>query len=310
VGRYYEIAIPPSHAGEAMIITLKADSLSGMNELYLNADSIPTRSNHAFSATEPFKGNQELIVPELHAGKYYLLVYGSTSNGNVQNMQLLADILPFEIRSVNASQGGNKGKVTVMLQGARFENNMQVILANGNSTNYIAENLTFINSTKLYATFNLNNANLGFYNVVATKADNSTAILPNGFEIVTGSAGTTGTDTTGFECYIENIGFEDQINTDIQHPSSTRPNRIVVISIHYANKGNVDIPAPGRLLVSLTGVPLSFTPEDFTANKKELYIEFKENNGPPGILRPGAQGTVTVYTKATVIATLEFVLTR
>jgi hypothetical protein len=57
-------------------------------------------------------------------------------------------------------------------------------------------------------------------------------------------------------------------------------------------------------------VPLSFTPEDFTANKKELFLEFEESGGPPGILRPGAQGIITVYTKATMIETLRFVLTQ
>ena len=310
VARYYEVDIPQLHEGETMIVTLKGDSVTGMNELYLCSDSIPTRSSHTFSATEPFKGNQELIVPELQTGKYYLLVFGSTANGNTQDVILRANILPFEIRSVNAAQGGNKGNVTVLIQGARFEPGMTIQLGNGSSVEYFAQNISLINSTKLFATFNLNNAITGLYNVIAKKADNATTVLTNGFEIVAGSPGNSGIDTTGFECYIENIGFDDQINTDIQHPSSTRPNRIVAISIHFANNGNVDIPAPGRLLVSLTGVPLSFDPEDFTAGKQEVYIEFKENNGPPGILRPGAQGTVTVYTKATVIATLQFVLTR
>jgi hypothetical protein len=148
------------------------------------------------------------------------------------------------------------------------------------------------------------------YDVVAQKTNNAIATLIDGFEIVIGSSGNSGVDPTGFSCYIENIGFDDQINTDIQHPASTRPNRLVKISIHYANNGNVDIPAPGRMLISLTGTPLTFDPQDFSKNLKELYIEFEEPGGPPGILRPGAQGTVNVYTKATIIATLQFVLTQ
>lgn len=311
IARYYEINIGEFQAGETMIVSLQGDSIAGMNELYLNFSSIPSRTEHTFSATEPFKGNQELIVPELQAGKYYLMVYGSTASANTQDITLLADILPFEIRSVHATKGGNNGNVTVMIQGARFENDMVVKLgSNVSSTFYLAQNISFINSTKLFATFDLANSSIGFYDVVAQKSDNTTAILPLGFEIITGSSGNVGVDTTGFSCYIGNIGFADQINTYVQHPSSTRPNWIVTISIHFANNGSVDIAAPGRLLVSLSGVPLSYTPENFTANSKEHYIKFEEFGGPPGILRPGAQGTVTIYTKATVIETLRFVLTQ
>lgn len=175
---------------------------------------------------------------------------------------------------------------------------------------HIASGIYYINSTKLYATFNLFNANLGVYDVVAQKTDYSTAILPGGFEILTGSTGNQGIDTTGFSCYIENIAFVEDINTSVQHPASTRPNRIVAIYIHFENHSNIDIPTPTRLLVSLTGVPLSFDPNDFSANKKELFLEFEEYGGPPGILRPGAQGTLIVYTKATIIATLRFVITQ
>lgn len=309
-GRYYEIEIPPQYQGETIQITLKADSIQGINEMFLSFDTIPTRSNHSYAATEPFKGNQVLVVPEVKSGKYYLLVYGYTNAGDNQNINLIASIIPFNISSINANKGGNAGKVTVIIHGARFEDNMQVTLTNGSGDTHIAENVLFINSTKLFATFNLNNAKLGMYNVVAQKTDYITATLENGFEITIGSSGNSAIDASGFSCHIDNLGFDDQINTDVQHPASTRPNRLVKISIHFENQGNVDIPSPGRMLVSLTGTPLSFDPQDFSAELKELYIEFTENNGPPGILRPGAQGTVNVYTKATIIANLQFVLTQ
>ena len=238
-----------------------------------------------------------------------MLVYGSTTNGNSQEIKLLADILPFEIRSINADQGGNSGNVTVLIQGAKFENNMLIKLSDNSLGTYVASSFFLVNSTKLFATFNLNNAGLGVYDVIAEKPGNTSAILADGFEIVQGSSGNSTIDTTGFVCYIENIGYENLINTNIEHPATSRPNWIIAITIHFENTGNVDIPVPGSLLVSLTGVPLTFNPYNFTENLQELYIEFEEYNGPPGILRPGAQGTITVYAKSDSIGTKQFALT-
>ncbi len=314
VGKFYQVIIPDTLEDETLVISLTGDSLDGSNELYLSFDSIPSRSNHAFSATVPFSGNQELAVPEIDIGGCYLLVYGITSSGTSQNIELLAEIRPFEIRSVDAPQGGNAGNVTLKIEGAKFESNMEVTLTNALSTPIFCNNLYFENSTRIYATFNINGAQVGIYDVVAEKTDNSTAALPDGFEIIDANQNSfyNQIDTTGFVCYIENIGFEDLIATNIQHPATTRPNWIVPITIHFANNGSVDIPAPGRLLVSLAGVPLSFNPQDFSENLQELYIEFVENNGPPGILRPGAQGSITAYSKANTIPhfLMKFVLTR
>ena len=58
IGRYYEIEIPQPLENETMLISLKGDSINGVNELYLSLDSIPTRSSHTFSATEPFKATR------------------------------------------------------------------------------------------------------------------------------------------------------------------------------------------------------------------------------------------------------------
>ena len=90
------------------------------------------------------------------------------------------------------------------------------------------------------------------------------------------------------------IGLE----TNIQHPSFTRPNRTISITILFANAGNVDIPIPVRFLVSLEGAPIGLSVADLDLGIEELKLEFKEINGPEHVLRPGANGSVTIYTKA------------
>ncbi len=45
----------------------------------------------------------------------------------------------------------------------------------------------------------------------------------------------------------------------------------------------------------MRGAPLSTDPDEFNSETQELYIEFQEPDGPPGILRPGASSAITVY---------------
>jgi len=48
-------------------------------------------------------------------------------------------------------------------------------------------------------------------------------------------------------------------------------------------------------MLSVRGAPLGFTVDELPEKKLELFLEFEEIGGPPGILRPGATGSITVY---------------
>ena len=116
--------------------------------------------------------------------------------------------------------------------------------------------------------------------------------------------------TSGFYCSIEPIDLNDAATLNVLHPANTRLNRIVPITIQYGNAGNVDIPIPLRFINSLANAPLADNPAvlggilgQFATS---LFLEFLESGGPPGILRPGATGSMTVYTKA--VAPLRFVI--
>lgn len=307
--KYYKITVPDSLAGETLLVNLRGDTLSGNNELYISYGTVPTRSNHQLAATDPFRGAQTLVIPSLAAGVYYLLAYGLTTAATEQVIELSAEILEFEIRSVMANRGGNTGSVTVRLDGAKFSEEMVVSLQHPERGTIYARNLYFTNSTRVYATFPLGGQAEGRYDVVAEKDNGERALLAGGFEITSGEAisgaGLTGPDN-GFVCYIENIGAEELLDVSVQHPPNTRLNRIVGMTIQYANVSNIDIPAPTRVVYSLAGAPLAFRVEDLKKLQKELIIEFQEEGGPPGILRPGVIGSIKIFTQA--IAPLRFFL--
>ena len=285
---YYRIEIPDGFAGESMLVTLKGDSVNGANELYIRYGEVPTRVEYDQSHSLAYEGNQEVIVPVLKGGTYYLMIYGNTSNGSQQQITSLATILPFEIRTVNANKGGNSGRVTVLIRGSKFADVTKIRLLK-NQLAVDADSIKIIDPTKLFATFNLLNSDLGVYDVLAENEKLETATLVNGFEILPASA----------------AGLQTSLIT----PPSTRPSNIVGLVVQFTNAGNTDIINPQIILTSLGGSPLAKNVSELNNSMvTELILTLHEVNGPVGILRPGASGSITVYTKA--ISALMFSLSQ
>ena len=294
-GLYYRIEIADSLIGQSLLVLLKADSINGNNEFYIRYGDVPTRVNYDYSHQSPYDGNQELIVPTLQMGTYYLLTYGSTSVGNVQSVSLFARILDFEIRSVNADEGGNTGLVTIQVNGAKFDGTMMVCLA-ANGDTICAQDHNLLDAVTLFATFDLTGAATGIYNVVGEKDNGEVAILENGFTIVS--------------------GLPPELQMNVHYPSTAVAFGLVAMTVDYANTGNIDIVNPVAVMNSLGGAPISFTveglpPASLYSNHfggvefdplpdeyliLDLYLE--ELNGIPGILRPGANGSIIIYTRS------------
>ncbi len=272
---YFRINIPDSLGGESLLSSLLADSLFGVNEMYLTHNSVSTRTIHDYSHTNYYQGNQEVLVPSLTLGDYYMLIYGSTSNGTLQPISLEANILEFDIRNVSPNQGGNTGSVTLMINGAKFDSLMDISLGKNNVL-IPADTLYFIDLTKIMATFNLNGADTGHYDLVGINSAGDTNMLQNGFEVVQGSSPVLGLSTI--------------------YPSNARTNRIIAFTINFENTGNMDMIAPEIIVKSHTGAKVALNVDDLVFNYQQLSIPLELPEGPAGILRPGVTGSITVYT--------------
>ena len=193
----------------------------------------------------------------------------------------------------------NTGNVTIRIDGAKFEPDMEARLEG--SMNVTALQTYFINTTRIFATFNLAGADLGMYNVIVDKGAED-ATLVDGFEVVTGSFGNAedaGSNSDGFSCSITyNEGVSNLLDQELDYPSAVRRNRTVEINIYFQNEGNIDIPIPTRFLLSVSEHPVSATVAGLDDEAQELFLEFKEDGGPPGILRAGASGLVRAYTRS------------
>ncbi|ALB42470.1 hypothetical protein AA650_20215 [Anabaena sp. WA102] len=260
-----------------------------MNELYLRYGEVPTRSAFDLGFSEALSPDQEIVIPETQAGTYYVLAYGQTVAESTPSFSIEAKLLDFEIHSLSTKVGGNSGKVTVVISGAKFDSGTTFTLVDKNLGIEIATSrLDLLDSTKAFATFNLKGKKAGSYNLVAKNKDNQTVTLQDSFSVVEGGK----------------ANFE----TDIIAPSAVRPGDIISITIQYANNGNVDFESPLGLLVSETEAPVSFTKEGLT-NETTLDLVLKAENSPFGVLAPGATGSITFYTKAlSSLNSLEFSL--
>lgn len=290
---YYRIEIPSNLIGESMLITLKADSVKGNNEIFVRYTDMVSGSEFDFKYRESFKGNQEIIIPELKEGTYYLLTTGQkTGSPNYQPITLFARIMPFEIRKITPKTGGNTGEVTMLVEGSKLDVGMTFTLvrkgggssaiegdsiANYNFRNISPATVVNIDPTQVFVTFNLRGYDTGYYDVSGIKPSETTT-LKKGFKIVPGNEG--------------------DLNINVSRPGNMRTNNITSMKVLFNNNGNIDIVNKKIIIISEGGAPIALTQEGLSKGLTSLEIVVQESGGPSGRLRPGGNGSVDVYTKA------------
>ncbi|MFZ1305089.1 MAG: CARDB domain-containing protein [Ferruginibacter sp.] len=308
LSRYYKLKIPDSLRGSTILVTLKTnDSLTMRNEMFIGGGYVPTAAHYNYRFEIPNYGNQQIVMTSVTDSVYYILARCVSPNPLLQNITLKAVKLPFAILNVHTNSGGNIGNVTVRIKGSLFRDSMVAILSKPGTTIY-ASAVYFTNSTQVFATFNLQGKPLGIYDVTLMKPDSSTAILPNGFSVVVANNGgiisgggpNTGAgngNAPGCDPGAAS-GLNSQLVVELVVPARVLINRPVVIQIHYNNPTNFDIPAQSRTLYSEAGMKMAFTKEGVPTGTTSLYLELTEPGGPPGIIRAGGSGTITVHTVA------------
>jgi hypothetical protein len=311
ISRYYKLIIPDSLNGATIQVTLKtADSLTSTNQLYIGKGFIPNAAHFDYKYDRPNYGNQSIVIDNTTSGTYYISVAKISAVNSTQNITLKAVKLPFTILGVHTNSGGNTGNVTIKISGSLFNNSMTGRLYNG-TLSIPSVAVYYVNSTTVFATFNLAAKPLGIYHVELHKTtDSSNAILLNGFSIVNADNGglITGGGINGTPGDGNNPGCDPnapsglnaQLVTELVLPDKVFGGWIFVIQINFNNPTNVDIPAQSRVLYCLDGFPVAMTQADIPNAGPSLYLPFTEPGGPPGIIRAGGSGTLTVYSRAPV----------
>ena len=284
---YYKLVVGPEYEHQTLSCKLTAPAPNVSNGLYIAYSSAPSASNFDWSATMPYVQEQEILIPSLNQGTYYIMATGQTANNAVQSVTLLATIVDFEIISVTANSGANTGSVTTQIIGAKFDTIMDFRLANSNG--YLpAEKVFFHNSTETYATFNLRDQETGVYDMVAE--------LPGGIITVKGQA------------FVVEQGLPAELLSNIIAPASVRSGNTFTVTIEYGNNGSADLNISGFLLVSTNGFPIAFSSDSLANNATELTFETGEPNGNPDVIRPGYFATKTIFVKANRVGNINLKL--
>ena len=294
VPAYYLLEIADSLNGATLRIQLQSNIGTGVNEFYGQKDQFPLRGQAVYTA-EPATGtSRELLLTGVTSGTHYIYLFPQVNA--IQHIQITVEVLDFQILTVSPPKGGNTGSVSLKMKGATFEPGMTVRLENNGVVVATATRLEFVNPGQVFVTFNLAGIEVGNYDLVVQKTNNDTAHWSQSFQVVYGNiipgAG-TGSNVSG--CSPGEVDESSFLFIQIEAPAAGRRGTAVLLTIHYENRGSVDIPLPYRILSSQRGEPLSFDITTIGQGTPTLLLALSEPGGPPGILRAGASGSIKVY---------------
>lgn len=259
--------------------------------LYTAFERVPSTARYERSASDIEATEQEVLIPDVQEGNYYILAQDNAAISRSLNefvidgeqelgetaMILSAREVEFGATTLSITEGGNNGWISTEIHGALLDSIMDFRLAREGEM-IPAESITFYDQTSTRASFNLNDAETGSYDIVSELPNGTQSTLPDGFKVVPGMSA--------------NLGVK------IDAPHWTHIDSPVPVTIAYANGGNTDIVLRG-LLFSSDGGDVGMTIEDLKKHEHTLSIKPKGKSDSRGFITipPGTQETINCYFK-------------
>ncbi|MBM4087006.1 MAG: hypothetical protein FJ272_19625, partial [Planctomycetes bacterium] len=271
--RYYQL---DTQLGQHILLTLDSASSDSHNELYVKFGQLPTRSSYDLRFGTPLAEDQQLLIPQSREGSYYVMVYGARVADQPAPFDILAQSIEIDVLSTTPNTGGNVGEVTAEITGVGFDAGSIVTLRPDSGTSIPAARTYLVDSSKLYATFDLRGAAVGLYDVVVTDSEGSVGLLEDSFQVSAGG---------GADFWAR-----------VVMPAFVRVRRDFKFWVEYGNNGNVDLPAP-LMIVSETGPSDSLIRliEDSTGGSQSVRVMAVNDTGPAGVLSPGASARLPFW---------------
>lgn len=274
-----------------LYLTQPEESSSG---LYAAFESVPSTAKYDLSANDPDTDEQELLIPDVKEGTYYILAQDNSAVGKNLNefvideqsellntvMSISAKEVKFGATRLAITEGGTNGRLSTDVQGALFDSIMDFRLVNGSRV-IPAEAIIFKGQTSSKATFYLADAELGRYDLVSELPDGTQSVLPSYFTVVPSA--------------------KTDLGVKLDAPKATRISGYAPVSVTYVNNGQNDITI-SELLLTVKGGELSPTIEGFAADPQtEIHIKPNIESDKFGYVTipPGKQETVNFYFRQT-----------
>jgi RHS repeat-associated protein len=292
--------------GQPLVVNFQDQNSGDVNELYVKFGAPPTRADYQYrgvALTDQVSGLPDLVasVPLAAPGTWYILVYNVTS-GPFANFTLQASTGVTLTAVSPPGLHGTSGDAVVTLTGTGFDPTMKVTLITDNippgsipnGTTYAASSVQLVSSTQLTATFLAGSVPAGAYDVQVTRGDGSSSRFYHDFFMVQG-------------------GKPANLIANLNLPSALGFHIPGTLQIHYANNGQLAMPAPlvvlkvtqthsdgtttadalmtldaSRMLPAVFGSAI--LPDGFSHT-----IQVLSSGQVPGTLQPGESVNVPVY---------------
>ena len=233
----------------------------------------------------------EMPVATSTSDKVYVLVFAPyLSAGSIQ-ARIRAEYADFHLSNILPALGGNKGNVTARIQGTGITPDTTARLVGPGGAVANSQIAMWGDPTKAWFTFDLSGAPAGSYQVEISKPGVAPLVLANAFEVVNA------------------VG--PQLQASLTAPAVVRTDRDYVMTLKYANVGDVDVAAPLFVVVAGDGQPsIHSIPSTYglfapnvrqvggtpsTPKAPQVEILGLNQDGPPGLLPPGATCEIPLY---------------
>ena len=287
---YYKLTVPEGFENKTIGFYLN-QSKENAGALYVSYESVPTTATYEESSTRPSVEQQEVVMSNVRKGNYYILAQDNSSVINRDNLAfsldgqesikevpftLSAKELQFGASSLSIHEGGNGGWISTHIKGAFLDSIMDFRLVNKESTIPV-EILHFKNSTSSIATFNLNNAAVGQYDVVSELPNGTTSVLPGAFTVIPSTS--------------------VNVEVKLEAPTSFRPYTYTPMTLYYFNNGNNDVELY-EFMITLQYGYIAATMDELDRNKqKVLHVrpDYERNSRGYISLPPGERIAFTFF---------------
>ena len=228
VAAWYKVDLSTT---QEVVAVVDSGMAAGRCRLYAGYGDMPTRQYFDARSTE---WNSPDVRLALVAGNepvtaYLMLVPEHIGDADHTYSLSVAGAL-FELERLGLDHAGNAGSVTVPLYGSRFADGLTAALRPETGGDIAADSVLVVDGTTAMATFDLNGAALGMYDVVIDYGGLERS-MEDAFQISTGTGA--------------------RLETRVVMPEAVRAGRVFTGYVEYRNVGDANLTAP---LLTIQGV--------------------------------------------------------
>jgi uncharacterized repeat protein (TIGR01451 family) len=207
------------------------------------------------------------------SNRVFVLVFSPYLAAGSISARIRAEYSDFHLSSVWPAEAGNAGSITLQIRGTGFTTNTIPTLTAPGVAPVVGQMPLLMDSTEMFATFDLRQVSARAYNVELLDPDSPIVVLTNGFMV--------------------RAGIGPRLSTRISVPTSVRPGRSYTLSVEYENTGDCDLPAPAMSLTNSAHAWMQIG-ESGRGTYRGLGLLGVSEDGLAGILSPHRPQTTQV----------------